>query len=810
MCLFPVLAMAQGETAKQNRGLFAFVNGTSVQVSWRMRASDDPYFTKYELYANGKLVGTYTSNTTARLDANTYKNSVFSLVVKDLMGNVIDEQNGVKAHGNEVLDIPLHAPQIRNPKTDAVVITYTPGDCSAYDMDGDGEQEIILKWMPSVLYDSATGIAGNEFFDCYKLDGTCLWRIDMGQNSVAGNNMPFMCWDFDGDGKGEMIVKSAPGTKDASGAYVGEGLPGYDNDLTTTYFRGSDGLPTKGEEWVTCFDGVTGKELASCQYWPYFGIQSNWNPGGSSDGVNYGRRGNGLKGNVIYIPVDGEKKPCCYMQRGIYSYVYAIAIAWDGKELKEVWRHASDKSGQGLFGEGAHTPIAADLDGDGYDEVAIGAAAIDHDGTVMWRTGFGHGDATHVGELNLDNPGLEVWRITEGATKYDACMLDAKTGKVLNGQLYTSGDVGRGACLDIDPEHPGLEYIHNASGYVYDANGNELYAKNMGSNNGYPNYRIFWNEDLLDDHYSGQSITTFDMTSKSFVRCVKTKGNTNLLYKYYDGVTSINDSKDNPLILCDLYGDYREEIAMYSTGSAAGFSDCDYAIRIITTTYPTENKLPWLRDDHTYNIQIANQNVGYSMPPHLGYNAYAYNKNLQASTLTGKFNPDTSQKYIAYTGTRFLNQKDGTLNASATEYIEFSFIPTIDENVYLIMTTDGRYFADDAARHKIVLVDDRESATPYRGDTYNNGQVQFVSTKATDGYDKLNVSASSASLSKTINAKLYLFGTGTTGIEEHHVYKKASGKEYIVRPNGMRVKSMSKGLNIIRDANGRTKKVMIK
>lgn len=794
----------------QNRGLFAFVNGSSVQVSWRMRATDDPFCTKYELYANGKLAGTYTTKTTARLDANTYKNSEFSLVVKDLVGNVIDEQKGVKVHGNEVLDIPLHAPQIRNPKTDAVVITYTPGDCSAYDMDGDGEQEIILKWMPSKLYDSTTEIAGNEFFDCYKLDGTRLWRIDMGQNSVAGNNMPFMCWDFDGDGKGEMIVKSAPGTKDASGTYVGEGLPGYDNDLTTTYYRGSDGLPTKGEEWITCFDGVTGKKLASRQYWPYFGIQSNWNPGGSTDGVGYGRRGNGLKGNVIYIPVDGEKRPCCYMQRGIYSYVYAIAIAWDGKELKEVWRHTSDKSGQGLFGEGAHTPIAADLDGDGYDEVAIGAAAIDHDGTVMWRTGLGHGDATHVGELNLDNPGLEVWRITEGATKYDACMLDAKTGTVLNGQLYTSGDVGRGACLDIDPSHPGLEYIHNASGYVHDADGNQLYTKNMGSNNGYPNYRIFWNEDLLDDHYSGQSITTFDLSSKSFVRCVKAKGNNNLLYKYYDGVTSINDSKDNPLILCDLYGDYREEIAMYSTGSAAGFSDCDYAIRIITTTYSTEYKLPWLRDDHTYNIQIANQNVGYSMPPHLGYNAYAYNENLQASTLTGKFNPDTSKKYIAYTGTRFLNQKDGTMNSSTTAYIEFSFIPTVDENVYLIMTTDGRYFADDAERHKIVLVNDKESATPYRGDTYNNGQVQFVSTQATDGYNKVNISAAINGLSQGSIAKLYLFGTGTTGIEEHYVDRKTSGKESIYRPDGMRVKSLGKGLNIIRDANGRTKKVVIR
>ncbi len=644
--MFPFVVMAQGGTAKQNRGLHAFINGSYLQVSWRMRATDDPFTTKYELYANDKLAGTYTTKTTARLEARKYTGATLKLVVKDADGNVIDEQDGVKAHSNEVLDIPLIAPVINNPLTGAAVITYTPGDCSAYDMDGDGEQEIILKWMPSDLYDTTLKIAGNEFFDCYKLDGTRLWRIDMGQNSVAGNNMPFMCWDFDGDGKGEMIVKSAPGTKDATGKYVGEGLSGYATDLQTTYYRGSDKLPTKGEEWVTCFDGATGKELSSCQYWPYFGIQSNWNPGGSTDGVTYGRRGNGFKANVIYIPVDGERKPCCYMQRGIYSYVYAFALTWDGKELKEVWRHTSDKAGEGLYAEGAHTPIAADLDGDGYDEVAIGAAAIDHDGTVLWRTGLGHGDATHVGELNLDNPGLEVWRITEGATKYDACMIDGKTGKILNGQLYTSGDVGRGACFDFDPNYPGCEYIHNNNGKVFDQNGNELYNKDLGKNNGYPNYRLFWNEDLLDDHYSGNSITTFDQASKSFVRCVKTKGNTDLLYKYYNGVTSINDSKQNPLILCDLFGDYREEIALYSTGAAAGLNSYDYAIRIITTTYHTQYKLPWLRDDHTYNIQIANQNVGYSMPPHLGYNAYAYYQDLASGIKENKAETSKGKKMV--------------------------------------------------------------------------------------------------------------------------------------------------------------------
>lgn len=132
-----------------------------------------------------------------------------------------------------------------------------------------------------------------------------------------------------------MIVKTAPGTKDATGKYVGEGLKGY-ADKDKIYQRGSTGGVTAGEEWITCFYGVTGKELATREYWPYFGIQSDWNPDGGADGAGYGQRGNGFKGAVIKIPCrDGQTRPACYMQRGIYTFVYATAISWDGTSLVE-------------------------------------------------------------------------------------------------------------------------------------------------------------------------------------------------------------------------------------------------------------------------------------------------------------------------------------------------------------------------------------------------------------------------------------------------------------------------------------------
>lgn len=592
------------------------MTGNEIQVSWRMRSTDDPFTTKYKLYANGTLLQTLTSKTTVRLPKSTYANARFSLIVENAKGDVIDRQDDVSVLSSNYLDIPLKAP---SPivASNGFTITYSPGEGSACDMDGDGEQEIILKWMPSALYDGATSTVGREFIDCYKLNGQRLWRIDLGQNAGAGNNLPFMCYDFDGDGKGELIIKTAPGSFDAQGKYVGASLKGY-ADRNKLYYRGSDGLPTQGEEWMTCYDGTTGKELGTVDYWPLFNIQSNWYPGGN-DTYTYGRRGNGFKGAVVYLDVDGKKLPCCYSQRGIYSYVYASTYSWDGKTFKQVWRHASDQSGQGLFAEGAHSVCAGDVDGDGYDEVVIGAACIDHDGKVKWRTGLGHGDALHLGEFSPYNKGLEVYRITENASAYDACLMDAATGKILASLPYQNGDVDRGIIMDVDSAYAGNEFFCNTYSEIYTCKGEPVFNKNMGNNNGYPNFRIYWDGDLLDEHFSGNKISKYNTGWQGFDRMAS-------LWSTHR-VNSINGTKENAILSCDLLGDWREELIFYTAGGDAP-SGYDYALRIITTNYNTEYKLPWLRDDHTYDLAIAWQNVGYCQPPHLGYNPVEYYASL--------------------------------------------------------------------------------------------------------------------------------------------------------------------------------------
>ncbi len=142
--------------------------------------------------------------------------------------------------------------------------------------------------------------------------------------------------------------------------------------------------------------------------------------------------------------------------RGIYTYSYAAAYSWDGTELKALWKHTSDKKGQGIYAQGAHSLTVGDLNGDGFDEVMVGAAALDHDGTLLWRTGLGHGDATHLSDFDPDNEGMEVFIITEETeAKYDAALIDAKTGNILIGKPQTGGDTACGLALDCDDKHDG-------------------------------------------------------------------------------------------------------------------------------------------------------------------------------------------------------------------------------------------------------------------------------------------------------------------------------------------------------------------
>ncbi len=401
----------------------------------------------------------------------------------------------------------------------------------------------------------------------------------------------FMVYDFNGDGKAEMICKTAPGTIDGQGKAV---LMGSDNAADD--FRNSNGLVMSGPEYLTVFDGLTGAEINTIAYNPPRSIRKN-DKSSTGWGDNYGNRSERYLAGVAYL--DGAK-PSAIFVRGYYTASYVWAVDFDGEKLSERWLHKSETPGDNsIYGQGTHSLSIADLDADGFDEIIIGSAAVDQDGTVLHSTGGGHGDALHVGDFILENEGLEIFMPHEDTKgKWATTLRDGRTGKILYSQPMNGKDNGRGLIANISSKFQGSEYWSSLNGNVM--NSGEV----VGSKRPSVNFRIYWDGDLLDELLDGTSITKTneDITSSSNLKVLARTSH----------AASCNTTKATPNLQADLFGDWREEVIMHD-----GETESD--LIIFTTTIPTEYKVPCLMTDRQYRVAIAWQNVAYNQPPHLSY-----------------------------------------------------------------------------------------------------------------------------------------------------------------------------------------------
>ena len=583
------------------RGLVASNVGKGMLVSWRLLGTDDPA-TEFNLYRDGKKIASVAKNAgTNYLDAagsTTSKYTVAAVVDGKEQSQIAQSLVLDKTVSNSGKSFPYKTLKLEVPAAqtmpDGEKCTYTPNDMSAADLDGDGEYELILKWDPSNAHDnSQTGYTGTVFIDAYKLDGTRLWRIDLGKNIRAGAHYTqFQVFDYDGDGKAEMIVKTADGTIDGTGKAIGDKSKDY---------RDASGLVLKGPEYLTVFRGVDGAAVSTIEYTPSRDINQHVKGKDAHGywGDNYGNRCERYLAATGYL--DGVH-PSAIFARGYYSSAYVAAYDFDGKNLKLRWLHKSEYPGQGLYGEGNHSLQAVDLDGDGYDEIFFGAAALNHDGTLRYRTGLGHGDAHHIGDLDPDLPGLESWDVHEHKDAKYTEEMRANDGKIIWGTPQPSAegvDNGRGMAADVDSEYRGYEMWSAKGGGMKTAKG-----KLIGTPAVSQNFRIYFDGDEYDELLDGAFVTKFNSTSK--------KSET-----YFDGpsalgVTGCNGTKNTPSLVADLFGDWREELVVRS--------DKDPSTMYIVST-PVESKLRvyTLMHDATYRTAVASENTAYNQPPHLGY-----------------------------------------------------------------------------------------------------------------------------------------------------------------------------------------------
>ena len=581
-----------------NRGVVAVKTSSGVFVSWRYLGTDSPS-AAFNIYRDGeKLNSEPITTSTNYVDAGGTFSSTY--VVKRVdYGSETDasEETGVWDTFYKKIKLQRPPSGVTPPYTvtnsgneenypNGQFYSYTPNDCSAGDVDGDGEYEIIVKWDPSNSRDNSFyGYTGEVYLDCYKMDGTQLWRINLGRNIRAGAHYTqFMVYDLDGDGKAEVACKTAPGTIDGQGKAVLMG-----DDTEDLDFRNSRGMVITGTEYLTVFNGETGAEITSVSYDPPRGSVTSW--GGDS----YGNRSERYLACIAYL--DGLR-PSLVMCRGYYERTALAAFNFDGKELTQLWLHDSKTAGQGAYGQGNHNLSVGDVDQDGCDEIVYGSCAIDQDGTLLYRTGLGHGDAIHLTDFDPDLDGLELFTPHEESTaKYGMDLHRAGTGEIIFGQ-YAGKDVGRGGAGDIDPNYRGVEFWTSECG-VRDCKGNSI-----GGSRPAMNFRVYWDDDLQDELYENTTITKWDPDRK--------KASTLLELSGYEWTASCNSTKATPCLQADLLGDWREEIILWSRNDSA-------SLVIFTTTTPTEYRIPTLMHDHVYRMGIAWQNVAYNQPPHLSY-----------------------------------------------------------------------------------------------------------------------------------------------------------------------------------------------
>ncbi|GAA4303290.1 rhamnogalacturonan lyase [Actinomadura luteofluorescens] len=545
-----------------DRGLISVRSGDGNYVGWRLLGTDPPA-TAFALYRGTARVATVTGSTNYR-DQGAPADASYTVRPIVNGGEGTSSEPSLR-FGDGYLDVPIQPPGSG----------YSANDASVADLDGDGRLEFVLKWDPSDSKDnSQSGYTSDVYVDAYRLDGARLWRIDLGRNIRAGAHYTqFQAYDYDGDGRAEVAMKTADGTVDGTGKAIGNASADY---------RNSSGYVLTGPEYLTMFDGRTGAALQTVDYVPARGSVASW-------GDSYGNRVDRFLAGTAYL--DGAR-PSLIMARGYYTRTVIAAWDWRDGHFTRRWTfdtNSSTNTGRGFDGQGSHSLSVGDVDQDGRDEIVYGAMAVDDNGGGLWTTRTGHGDAQHLGDFDPARPGLEYFKVSESSGQPSSLYVDPRDGRVL---WSTSAccDNGRGVAGDIWTGRPGAEFWSAAVSELRSVTGN-----NAGRKPSSANFLVWWDADPVRELLDGTRIDKYGPS-----------GDTRLLTA--SGVHSNNGTKAIPSLAGDLFGDWREEVVWPTTDNTR--------LRVYTTRDVTDRKLYTLLHDTQYRAALAWQNTAYNQPPH--------------------------------------------------------------------------------------------------------------------------------------------------------------------------------------------------
>jgi fibronectin-binding autotransporter adhesin len=587
---FSLHSYGQRKVEKLGRGVVAINRGGGkVYISWRFLVQD-PEDIGFNIYRsvggataeklNTSLITTstdFTDNTASITTTNTY-------FVRPVIDNV--EQAPSKSFmlmgsntGKSYISIPLQ------PLPHYSVQHIYPGD-----IDGDGEYDYIVKRLPVDSHN-------NVMLEAYKNDGTFIWRIDLGPNIEQGapTHNPFvLVYDFDGDGKAEVLTRSSEGTIFADGSVIpdtnGDGISDYRTfpAVSLGYMLLGDNCP----EYLSMVDGMTGKEITRTD-WLYRGRKSEWL---TKWGDDYGHR---MSMQFIGVAFLDGIHPSIVGSRGPGELMDVAAWRYANKQFTTQWTWSSRNNPaipSGYHWADFHNIRIADLDGDGKDEISFGVNAMDDNGTPLYyaKDDIGHGDRFVITDLDPDRPGLECYAIQQ-ATSVLAVLYDAKNGERL--KTWSSSapfDVSRGDAADIDSSYKGCELWSYAHSTLLDCKGNAIPGATSFP---HPALSVWWDGDLLRENLDAADGNGYNPIINKWNPA--TNSQTRLLSLYNEGGSYSTKSPyaGRVALYGDIMGDWREEIFCMNSDSTE--------IRIFSTWTPTNKRIYCLMQNPEYRACIG-------------------------------------------------------------------------------------------------------------------------------------------------------------------------------------------------------------
>lgn len=576
-------ATAQRQMENLNRGLVAVKkSSTQVYLSWRLFGNDraDVAFNVYRS-ANGgaatKLNATPITATTDFTDtpgSTNLTNNAYSYHVRPVIG-------GVEQAPSEIAALPANPDQKQFYTLPLRTDTgpngpYTVKFCWVGDLDGDGDYDFVVDRQ------STLG-AYEQFLEAYTNDGTFLWRMAMGPNSVyqysiepgssaisIGHGDNVTVYDMDGDGMAEVLVRTSNGVVFGNGAVVSGGA--------------SDNV-----QFLSVVNGMTGAELARAT-------------------VPNPRLGDGpMNGHMGILYLDGKRPSVVWAakNRDSSEAFHGTITAWDWRGGVLTQRWTWEDSGAIHAPEG-HQIRIADVDNDGKDEFVDIGYVLDDNGVQLFNLPeVVHGDRFHLTDIDPDRPGLENFIIQQNnSSGLATAFYDAGTGGIIK-KWYAGSivDVGRGIALDITSAHKGCEMYSTQPG-IFNAKGQQIYASNVWAPEG-----LWWDGDLGREFIDGAGSGALNPVINKFNAAT---GVTDRLWTMYSdwGSFSIEQAYGGrPAFWGDILGDWREELVFIQT---------DYsALRIYTTTTPASRRIYTLMHNPQYRCQATTK--GYVQASYVDY-----------------------------------------------------------------------------------------------------------------------------------------------------------------------------------------------